>query len=221
MEFFETLLAVVAPHRCINCNSEGSLLCSSCRVQVPLKRPTCFRCNRLMKAGRTCATCRRQSDLAGVVVAAPYDGMMKDLVQALKYNQQIGGAKIMAELLTPLLPPTAFDVVTAIPGSPSRYRHRGYHQAELIAKRVATRLGLPYRPLIGRLEVQSQVGASRSQRLTRVHDSFWIRRSQHISDQRILIIDDVLTTGATLSEAARVLKDAGAKSVWGAVAAKH
>jgi len=73
---------------------------------------------------------------------------------------------------TPLLPPTDYDLVAAIPGAPSRYRHRGYHQAELIAKRVAQQLGLPYHPVLGRLEVDSQVGSSRGQRFLRVKTVF-------------------------------------------------
>jgi len=221
MEFFEILLNVVAPHRCINCNTEGSLACVDCLQNVSIKRPTCFRCNRLSDGGKTCPSCRRQTDLAGVVVAAHYDGLAKELVQALKYQQQVAASEILAKLLAPRLSPAGFDVVTAIPGSPSRYRHRGYHQAELIAKRVAKQLRLPYRPLLGRLEVASQVGASRDQRLSRVHDSFWVRHPASFSGQRVLIIDDVLTTGATVNEAAHVLREAGATSVWGGVAAKH
>ena len=221
MDFFESLLAIIAPHSCMKCNKQGELLCLECAGELPTKLATCYNCNRLSNGGKTCVACKRQTALAGVVVAHHYNEAVKALVLALKYEHKVAAAKIFAPKLTPLLSSTNFDVVTAIPGAPSRYRHRGYHQAELIAKRVARELGLPYRPILGRLEVDSQVGSSRGQRFLRVKDSFWVRRSQAVDGQRVLIIDDVLTTGATLSEAARTIKTAGAKSVWGAVVAKH
>ncbi len=221
MEFLETLLAVAAPHRCVGCNSEGQVLCIDCRLQVPSKDPTCYVCNCPSPSGVTCGDCRSQTDLAGVMVATPYEGMIKDLVKALKYQHQVAVAKGLAQLLSPLLSPADYDVVTAVPAAPSRYRHRGYHQAELIAKRVALDLGLPYRCLLGRLETESLVGSSRAERFEMVRDSFFARRSKSIRRQRILVIDDVLTTGATLSEAAKVLTAAGAKTVWGAAVAKH
>lgn len=229
MEFFESLLAVIAPHSCINCNNEGGLLCEACTERLPAKRPTCYSCNRLSEGGRTCPACLRHTALSGVVVAHRYDGAVKELVRALKYDNKVAVSKTFEQMLSPLLVPSKveglspanYDFVTAIPGAPSRYRHRGYHQAELIAKRVARALGLPYRRVLGRLEVDSQVGSSRGQRFLRVKDSFWVRRPESVIGQRVLIIDDVLTTGATLGEAARVLKAAGAKSVWGAVVAKH
>ncbi|HSX14962.1 MAG TPA: ComF family protein [Candidatus Saccharimonadales bacterium] len=215
------ILSLIAPHYCLGCGVEGAPLCPDCLSRQPTKRPTCYRCNKLSPGGRTCPACRRQTKLAGVVVASYYEGVVKELVQALKYQNQVAAAQTLATLITPLLSPTAFDCITAIPGAPSRYRRRGYHQAELIAKAIARATGLPYRPLLGRLEVASQVGISRRKRLEQVRGSFIVRRSALVEGQRILIIDDVLTTGATLSEAALVLKSAGAKSVWGAVAAKH
>lgn len=221
MDFFETLIATIAPHRCKGCNSEGSLLCVTCRLDVVTKTQTCYNCNHRSPGGRTCASCRKHSQLAGVIVAAHYDGVVKQLVHALKYQAQVAAAAVMTDLLTPLLDPTDFDLVITIPGAPSHYRGRGYHQAQLIGRRVARRLGLPYRTVLGRLEVPSQVGSSRAERLAQVTDSFWLRGASVVKGQRILVLDDVLTTGATLSEAATVLTAAGAQSVWGAVVAKH
>jgi predicted amidophosphoribosyltransferase len=162
-------------------------------------------------------------------VATNYDGVITKLLWDLKYESKIAAARALANLISPILvlnkveglSPNDFDIVTAIPATPGRYRKRSYHQAELIARSLAKNLGLPYRPLLGRFEAPSQVGASRDVRLERVKGTFWAKRPQYTTGQRVLVIDDVLTTGATLDEAANVLDAAGATKVWGAVVAKH
>jgi ComF family protein len=217
----DRILSLVAPHDCLGCGREGTLACPVCLGHEARKRPTCFRCNRLSASGRTCPACRRHSQLAGVIVARRYEALTKELVWRLKYHHQVEAAGILAQMILPQIEVGQFDVVASIPGAPSRYRRRGYHQADLIAKEVARRSGLRRTTPLGRLETPSQVGSSRRFRLEGVKGSFITRRSSQIVGQRVLLIDDVLTTGATLSEAAAVLKSAGAKSVWGAVCAKH
>ena len=217
----ERLIRLIAPANCLGCGREGDYLCADCTRTVVRKRPTCHRCNRLELGGRTCASCRHHTKLSGVIVAAHYEGAVKDLITTLKYQNAAAAAERLAGLVAPLVPAAKFDVVTWIPGVPSRYRRRGYHQAELIARQVARRIGLPATPLLGRLQTGSQVGLSRAERLRQVKGTFVARGSRSIVGQRVLVVDDVLTTGATLSEAASVLKSAGAKSIWSAVAAKH
>ncbi len=221
MPVVDSLLNLIAPHECVGCLRQGVVLCATCRSALPVRQPACPLCNRLNNDGRTCEGCLQSSNLAGATVATNYDGIITKLLWDLKYESKVAAASALSQLISPLLSPTDFDVVTAIPGSPSRYRKRSYHQAELIARSLANELCLPYRPLLGRYEVESQVGSGRSERLTKVKGTFWAKRPKHTSDHRVLIIDDVLTTGATLDEAAAVLKLAGATSVWGAVAAKH
>ena len=112
-----------------------------------------------------------------------------------------------------------FDLVTSVPVSPKRYRERGYNQSELIAKYIAKELGLPYRSLLGRNNGDHQMGNDKKTRFEQVKGAFYAQKS--IDKVRILIIDDVVTTGATLDACARELKAGGAKNVWAAVIAKH
>jgi competence protein ComFC len=214
------LAELIAPPLCLGCGNEGSMLCEVCRPSAIItKAPTCFVCNRISAGGRTCKKCRVKTVLAGASVASHYDGLPKKLIQSLKFERARSAAGPLAALITPLLSPGDFDIVTAVPPAPARYRERGFNHAELIARRVATDLGLPYRPLIARISNERQLGHSRRERLEQAKHSFlaW----QSLNYERILIIDDVLTTGATLSACASALKQAGAKRVWGAVAAKH
>lgn len=217
----ERLTSLIAPADCVVCATEGGYLCTTCRAKVVRKRPTCHRCNKISDGHRTCPACRRHTQLAGAIVAAHYDGAVKELITKLKYEQAAAVAEVLAQLLAPLLSSPDFDLITWVPGVPSRYRHRGYHQAELIARKLAAHTGLPTTALLARLETGSQVGLRRSERLEQVKGTFLARRPKLITGQRVLVVDDVLTTGATLSEAASVLKSAGAKTVWAAVAAKH
>jgi competence protein ComFC len=141
-------------------------------------------------------------------------------VQLLKYHRMRAAAPELARLLSPLLTGMRFDAITSVPIATDRYRQRGYNQADLLARRLASTLGLPYTNLVRRRRNSQQVGHSRSQRLSQVEGAF-APLPQSIIGQNILIIDDVITTGATLNECAKVLRGMGARQVWGAVAAKH
>ncbi len=224
MAIIQQLVEFLAPAQCLNCGRPGNLVCPACLPSLAIvKTPTCWRCNRLSPGGRTCASCRSSSKLAGVVVASHYDGAVKSLVKAIKYQNAMGASRIAAGLVTPLLRMSAigdFDLVTSVPSAAPAYRRRGYNQAELIAKIVAADLALPYRSLLGRLTAARQVGHNRAQRLEQVRGRFYATSPVPLKT-KVLIIDDVLTTGATLNECATVLKAAGAARVWGAVVAKH
>lgn len=215
----QPLINLVAPTKCLGCEAEGKLICPICRGAITRRPASCYRCNRLSDNGKTCKSCSSSTKLAGVTVAAFYDGVAKDLVLALKFGRQKSASIEAASLLTPLLDASEFDVVTSVPSSPARFRQRGYNQSALLARSIARQLGLPYRELLGRKHQTEQIGAGRRQRLAQIQGAFYSRRPA--TSQRVLIVDDVLTTGATLSECAKVLRGVGTKRVWGAVVTKH
>lgn len=222
MKLVQRLAEYIAPVACVVCGNNGELVCADCRDKLLVtKRPTCFRCNRLTTDGRTCSSCRSSVQLAGASVASHYDGPVKELILALKFNNAISAAEIIAELLIPLLADKTFDLVISVPTTAGRYRRRGYNQARLIAQVVAAKLALPYRDSLRRLGSARQLGHSRQERLQQLSDSIIYRSTLELAGARILLIDDVMTTGATMAECAAVLKTAGAKSVWGGVIAKH
>ena len=114
-------------------------------------------------------------------------------------------------------------IVIPIPLHPKRWRERGFSQSELLARHIAKASGVrlaPTRSLVRRRYTRAQVSlSSRAERLENMKDAFLAKTPELFADNIILLVDDVATTGATLNEAARALKLAGAKSVWGVVVA--
>ncbi len=214
------LVEFMTPVSCLGCGHEGAYLCVDCLSNQPIRASTCYRCNRLTEHHHTCQACRRNSSLHGVYVGAYYDGIVKAAILKLKFNRSAAAADSLAQLLVRIIGNNdRFDSVTAVPVSPHRQRERGYNQSELIARRLANQLALPYHPLLLRTSSGHQLGSSRADRFAQVRGVF--RPIRAIERQRILLVDDVLTTGATAEAAARVLRQAGASSVHAAVAARH
>ncbi len=135
-----------------------------------------------------------------------YDGAVRQCVTALKYRNRRGAAVVLAHSLVARLGlrRSAFDIVTWAPTGAARVRSRGYDQAELLARAVARELGLPCRRLLYRGHGAPQTGRSRAERLH--GPQFRARRG----GPRVLLVDDVLTTGATLHAAQAALESAGA-----------
>jgi competence protein ComFC len=216
----QSLIELLTPSQCLACGREAELLCPVCLGLVALKAQVCFRCNSLSNSGRTCQACRRRTRLAGVSVAAYYEGPVKEMILQLKFHRARSAGRLAAGLVLAAMPETLqVDVVTNVPVSASRYRERGYNQSELIAKRVARVMGVPFQQLMSRQGSAHQLGTDRRTRFEQVAGAFFAVRS--VEGRRVLVVDDVVTTGATLSECAAILSIAGAAQVWGAAVARH
>jgi ComF family protein len=114
-----------------------------------------------------------------------------------------------------------FDLVVPVPLHPARQRERGFNQATLLAELLAREINLPLRPVLERIRyTTTQTAYDRSERMENLRNAFRLRKNRDVRGLHVLLIDDVLTTGSTLSECARVLKRAGAVSVHAATAAR-
>ena len=217
----QKLIELLAPATCVGCANEGDWLCSNCQTDsIIVPAPACYRCEKLTPDGATCNGCSEADGLRQVTSAAVYRGSAKELIRILKFKRGRSAAGVAARLILQQLPAGLdVDMVTAVPISPSRYRERGYNQSELIAKIIARQIGRPYRPALMRSTSAHQVGRGRNERLEAIRGSFQSIRA--VDGQRILVIDDVLTTGATLAECAAVLSAAGASCVQGATVARR
>ena len=152
-----------------------------------------------------------------MVWSAPYEGAARALVAALKFGGGLGLARVAGTSVAACLgePPRGWTVV-AVPASPLRRRRRGYDPAELIAAEVGSLLGLPGASPLARAEGPRQVGRPRRERLAappRV-------RAVAAAPGRVLLVDDVLTTGATLTASSAALRAAGCAEVRAAVFAR-
>lgn len=222
MPVLERLLRIIAPHYCLGCGQEGAVLCRWCLPEACPPLPAqCYRCHRLSSDSRTCSACRPRTRLGSVWMRTEYDGVAKQLVHALKFTHNQAVAVTAAELLQESLPYLPDDtIIVHVPTSTSHVRQRGYDQAKLLARNLADRLDRRHLTLLARQGQQRQVGSKRQERLTQLSGAFRPLNTSVIKGSQILLVDDVLTTGATLEAAARTLKAAGAKQIRAAVFAR-
>jgi ComF family protein len=176
-------------NRCAGCSEPGVELCRRCRFALVASPPFVTE--------------------SGVVAATEFTGLVKDLIVGLKYRNRRRLAAHLAEQLARRLDPTQIDVVTWAPTSRGRANRRGYDQAELLARALAARWRKPCRRMLFRRHGSAQTGRTRSERLRGPEfASRALRRPP-----RVLVVDDVVTTGATLFAARSALLAAGARSV--------
>jgi ComF family protein len=156
--------------------------------------------------------------LSGVVIAAHYESPLKEAIWQLKYGGARYLSRQLAELLRDPLSDTRAKAITAVPLHKRREWWRGYNQAELLAKNLKGE-SLPYSRILKRVKLgKPQVELGRKERLKNLDGAF---KTTATPPSRVLLIDDVATTGATLEACARELRSAGAREVWVAVLARH
>lgn len=225
---------ILFPAICLNCQTEGNWICQDCLSNIDvLEYQYCPFCKeRVFKEG----TCKkhRQKNLNGLFFAASYkDPLIKKLIKKFKYPPFL---KELALSLSSLII-THFilsenkiifndqDVSIFIPVPLSLYkkRWRGFNQSEEITKELSKFLKIPYQVnnLIKIKKTQSQINLSKEERERNIKDSFKIKNPLEIQGKRIFLVDDIFTSGATMEECARVLKQAGVKEVWGIAMARE
>lgn len=176
-----------------------------------------------MEDGRTCSKCRAASNLTALLVACHFEeGPIRSALHKFKYGGAHELGHILAGTLATVVPknlaPDAW-VIVPIPAHRERVRSRGYNPPQLLANDLAKVLGYKVvRGLEKHVATTPQVEASRVERLEKVRYS--MRTSSKLPAKRVILVDDVATTGATLEEGARVLREAGVKQVIGLVVAR-
>lgn len=222
-------LDLLFPRTCLGCGTEGAWLCPACGRRLPaLATLTCLVCGRRRPDGRTCTNCRKRFRCAGLVASFPYaDPLGRELIHELKYHRVRELAGILAERLAGtirhLAPWLASEsALVPVPLHKSRERERGFNQAELIATALGERLGVPMVKTLRRTRAtRSQIELNDPDlRHENVADAFALAPNAPALPKRVLLVDDVATTGATLSECARVLRQTGIREVWGVVVAR-
>ncbi len=185
-------------------------------ISVPPSR--CAHCLKMTTSYALCVPAKKELRLTHVWVASEYINVAKSLVGQLKFHGVREAADIMGTSLASLLPylPTQTVVVPA-PTTTKHVRQRGFDHTKLLAKAVARQTGLYYCQALGRLDQHRQFGTNAASRKVQLEHKMYVAKPKDIAGQNILLVDDVLTTGATLKEAARALRSAGAAHVAAAV----
>jgi ComF family protein len=145
--------------------------------------------------------------------ACLYEELAKALIWQLKFNHVRSAAREAAVLMAACPPTKEFDWLVPVPTAPSRIRQRGYDQTLLLARAVSRLTGVPVLPALARQGSSRQVGATRRERQQQLADAFWLRLPKAVPDARLLLVDDVITTGSTLEATARLLLAGGAAEV--------
>ncbi len=210
----DNVLRLFAPHYCLACEAEGNVLCSSCTGMLQGFPSVCYRCGTATKNNATCKRCRPATQLSAVWAVTEYEGYAKDVIWELKFAGSQAAAKDMSKAMVALEPHvTEQTIITHVPTSTGHIRARGYDQARLLARAIAKQTEGSYLSCLARSGQHRQVGASRKQRFEQLTDALRPVSGVDFTDTDILLVDDVLTSGATLEAAARVLKQAGARRV--------
>jgi predicted amidophosphoribosyltransferase len=207
-------LDLFLPARCAACGRGEALLCDGCSgALVFIRPPLCARCGAPVAwPVERCAECAgRRIAFATARTAVAYDGPARALVAAWKERGLRALVTDVAALVHAAVPPPAADALVPIPGDRDRSLWRGHNTAEALARALALEWALPVMPLLRRARpVPRQRGLSRAARRANVRESF---AASGRAPARVVVVDDVYTTGATASAAAAELRRAGARRV--------
>lgn len=208
------MLDLLLPRRCLVCGADGSLLCASCRVGLPrVEPPLCERCGAPTAwPVQRCRECTgRRLGFARARAAVAYDASVQRLVAGWKERGLRRLAEDAADLVADRITGLDADVVTFVPADRGRLAERGHHPAARLASSLAARTRLPFEPLLMRARTsQRQRGLSLAERRRNVAGAF--AATQQVGGT-VLLVDDVYTSGATVSAAASALRAAGAARV--------
>ena len=234
LKIHQFILDILFPINCISCRKEGQWLCEICQTRIKTRdEHFCPICEKVITPdGRTCLACKKKNALNGLVVASSYVQVpIANAVHLFKYRFVTDLHLPLGSLLVNVLRKTEIplpDVITAVPLHQRRLRWRGFNQSALLAKHLSTHL-LPQdiiefdeNILVRKRYTTPQMGLRDYQaRQQNISDAFSVRDQQNIQGKTVLLVDDIATTGSTLFECARVLKNAGAKEVFAVVIARQ
>lgn len=224
----EALLSLFFPPHCAHCGAAtaaGCHLCETCAGRVqPIEPPRCERCSEPFAGALfesfTCANCADRK-LHFECAVAPYlsRGVVREFIHRFKYDHQLYLRRPLAIWLADALQDErlqrrAFDLIVPVPLHPTRQRERGFNQAAELAALLSRSCGVPMKEVLRRVRyTTTQTRLDRQTRMENLRDAFRVRHTSPVQNRHLLLVDDVFTTGSTVDECARVLRQAGAASV--------
>lgn len=227
------ILDYVFPKKCLSCKKLGSYLCENCFSYLSFDaKSLCLVCNKPTFNGLTHPYCRKKYAIDGCFSVLPYNKTAQKLIYNFKYKPYLTDLKsVLIDLFyESLIQNEDFNrelkrgewIFAPIPLYSAKFRKRGYNQAEILAKELAEKFNFNTKNILKRTrDTKTQVGLSNIERKLNIKGAFEIiNHKSSIKNQNIFLVDDVVTTGSTLSEASNVLKRNGAKRVIGLTLAR-
>ena len=235
------VLDFIFPKKCLVCDAKGGYLCQKCQSHFsPCLKGICPQCDRLSVGGKTHQKCQSSQSMSGLISIWQYEGVIGEVIKALKYRFVHDALKEICQLAIQVLEIefseqnqefksflNSFPIVIPVPLHKRRLYWRGFNQAEILGRNLAEIWQLPFSgKVLSRIkETQPQVELKGKQRQQNIARAFSLKKSlknkgRILQGKRFLLVDDVWTTGATMRECCRVLKKTGAKAVWGITLAR-
>jgi ComF family protein len=224
------LINILYPQNCLACtqtpinSNAAEWVCKACLNRIkPNIPPFCLKCGLggQKPAAEECSSCKdRNFQFDRAFSACIYEEPLKTLIHQFKYNAKLKLRRLFANILITFienyhLPIQNYDLLLPVPMHPARLREKEINQAQVLADMLHERYGTQVNNHgLGRIQQKAlQSNLSFEQRIHNIKGAFKVRRNDEFINKRILVIDDVFTTGSTVSEAASVLKEAGAGKV--------
>jgi competence protein ComFC len=213
---------VLFPLFCIDCGIEGTILCNNCRTKIPgLGIFCCPVCKISSENGVVCEKCHDDSFLDSMISVSIYQehSVWARLLHELKYNGIVETDQAFQKIFASFFDQHAdvfseIESIVCVPLHPRRFAKRGFNQSEIFAQIISRELGLPVLGALRRIEfTRPQVGLSFEERQKNMVSAFV--STTEVSRKKILLVDDVYTTGSTMQECAKILKKSGAAEVHG------
>lgn len=225
------LLDLLFPKKCVGCKKFGEYLCPNCFATLSFAvNTTCLICSRPSFDGLTHPRCKGKYTIDGYFAALNYKGVLKRLIYQFKYSpyltdlQTVLGDLLYERFIQDELFMKALQgnpVFIPIPLSQTKLRKRGYNHAEILAKNLGKKFGFDVQNVLKRVkETKPQYGLKREERIRNIRDAFGMKNIQKTKSKVALLVDDIVTTGSTLVEAANVLKRNGFEKVYGIILAQ-
>ena len=224
--FLNFILELFYPKFCLGCGKEGTWICSDCFEKIKaLDSFYCPVCRKRLPNGEICKTCSGKTKLSKFFAAARYESpLIKKAVHKLKYNFIKDLAPPLSSLIINFLKNFNFDsdfLIIPVPLHKSREHWRGFNQANELAKEISKSLRVPLdsNELTKIKNVPPQVEVKDYQkRKENIQGAFRVKRPELLRNKRVILIDDVYTSGSTMEECATQLLKAGVKEIWGVAA---
>ena len=234
--YFTMFLDLIYPKLCLGCKKFGRYICTSCISKLPKLNSICPVCEKASIDGLTHVGCVKKRSLDGLTSIWPYSGVIRKSMISMKYKFAFEIAKDLSAYAESNL----YDIFTIgkfsnavlvpIPAHRSRENWRGFNQAKILGETLSKRFKQQYLEILSRTkDTKPQVELKKKERLENIKGAFDIHSSCHsekslrhpefssgsqLRGKNFMLIDDVYTSGATMQEACRILKRAGAKTVW-------
>jgi competence protein ComFC len=216
------VLDTLFPISCLSCGAEGEFICGACKLSIAkLEHQRCIVCQKQTPFGLTHSGCQTPNGADGLISFYNYrDEKVSQIIIAGKYKFVKDSYKTLGQMIAKRLENEhdhllyeSYSLVP-IPLHSSRLRWRGFNQAEILCQALSTELNMPVmEPLIRHKTTKTQKDLKRAERLKNLQDAFKLKPGADVHSKNLILVDDVTTTGATLQEAAKVLKRNGASKV--------